>query len=242
MNCDHCEELISDYLEGVLSPADRASIDSHLTTCPGCNDMLAAIRRVFEWGKSFPLHEAPARLHARLAAIPSVPVIACGYCEELMSDYLESVHGPPLREAMDAHFAVCDACAELRAGVMQVRSWAGEFPVYDAPPWLPVRIAAAAPRVERERWIDTVAGAFRWIRDPRAAIGLFTATLVLSWMGSLAGISPGSWTTVVRNPAGIYYDAQGALNHVYDEAVRKYYRSPLISEIRTRIEQLREIS
>ena len=72
-------------------------------------------------------------------------------------------------------------------------------------------------------------------------MSFFTAALVLSWMGSLAGISP-DWATVVRNPAAIYYGAQGAANRAYDEAVRKVYRSPLVSEIQTRIEQLREIS
>jgi hypothetical protein len=70
---------------------------------------------------------------------------------------------------------------------------------------------------------------------------VFTAALVLGWLGSLAGISP-QWTTVVRNPAAIYYEAQGAVNRAYDEAVRRYFRSPLVNEIKTRIEQLREIS
>jgi hypothetical protein len=95
--------------------------------------------------------------------------------------------------------------------------------------------------VAHESWIDTIAAAWRWVADPRAAVGVFTATLVLGWLGSLAGISP-SMTTVVRNPTAIYYEAQGAMNRAYDEAIRTYYRSPLVNEIKTRIEQLREIS
>ena len=79
------------------------------------------------------------------------------------------------------------------------------------------------------------------LANPRVAMGVFTATLVLGWMGNLAGISP-NWTTVVRNPAAIYYDAQGAVNRAYDEAIRTYYRSPLVTQIQNRIEQLREIS
>jgi hypothetical protein len=72
-------------------------------------------------------------------------------------------------------------------------------------------------------------------------MAVFTATLVLGWMGSIAGISP-DWVRTVRTPGAIYYGAHGALNRAYDEAVRKYYRSPLVTEIETRIEQLREIS
>jgi hypothetical protein len=64
---------------------------------------------------------------------------------------------------------------------------------------------------------------------------------MLGWMASVAGVSP-DWTAVVRDPAGIYYGAQGAVNRAYDEAMRRYQRSPLVTEIKTRIEQLREIS
>ena len=60
-------------------------------------------------------------------------------------------------------------------------------------------------------------------------------------MGSLAGISP-NWATIVRDPAAIYDGAQGLVNRAYDEAVRAYYRSPLVTEIQSRIEELREIS
>jgi len=241
MNCNHCEERMSDYLEGALGPAERAAMESHLAACADCRQLLAGIRNVFAWGRGFPLHEPPARLQQRLAAIPSIPIISCAYCEEMMSDYLEASLAQPVRDAMDLHLQSCEPCASLRSGMTEVLEWGKSFPVYDAPAWLPSRIVANTPRIERESWNDTMGAVWRWIRDPRAAMGLFTATLVLGWMGSLAGISP-NWTAVVRNPAAIYYDAQGALNRVYDGAVRRYYRSPLVTEIRTRIEQLREIS
>jgi anti-sigma factor RsiW len=165
----------------------------------------------------------------------------CLHCEEHISDYLEGALGQAEREAMDLHLQSCTACSELAASMAGLLAWGKAFPVYDVPPWLPARIIANTPLLARERWIDTIAAVWRWIADPRAAMGLFTATLVLGWLGGLAGISP-NWSTVVRNPTAIYYDAQGAVNRAYDEAVRRYYRSPLVTEIRTRIEQLREIS
>jgi hypothetical protein len=126
-------------------------------------------------------------------------------------------------------------------GMRDVLAWGRTFPRHEPPSWLAARIIANTPRLARERWIDTISTIWKWIVDPRPALGIFTTVLVLGWLANLAGISP-QWTTVVRNPAAIYYEAQGAVNRAYDEAVRRYFRSPLVNEIRTRIEQLREIS
>ena len=105
----------------------------------------------------------------------------------------------------------------------------------------PARIIANTPRLARESWTDILTAAWKWIIDPRAAMGVFTAVLVLGWLGNLAGISP-DWGAVVRDPSAIYYGAQGAMNRAYDEAIRAYYRSPLVTQIQSRIEQFREIS
>lgn len=166
----------------------------------------------------------------------------CLRCEERMSDYLENALGAAERGAMELHFESCRACTGLLAGMTEVLAWGKAFPVHEAPHWLPARIIANTPRVARESWLDTVASIGRWIIEPRTAMAVFTATMVLSWMGSLAGISPANWTAIVRDPAAIYYGAQGLVNRAYDEAVRTYYRSPLVTQIQSRIEQLREIS
>jgi hypothetical protein len=158
-----------------------------------------------------------------------------------MSDYLERALGPAERAAVESHLQSCTACSTLLEDVTEVLSWGRRFPVHQPPVWLADRIIANTPRIARESWTDTIAIVWKWIADPRLAMGVFTATLVLGWLGSLAGVSP-RWAAVVRDPAAIYYEAQGAVNRAYDEAIRMYYRSPLVTGIRTRIEQLREIS
>jgi len=167
--------------------------------------------------------------------------MTCAYCEEQMSDYLENALGAAERGAVEVHLQACNACNELLAGMTEVLEWGRTFPVYEPPAWLAARILANTPRVARETWVDTFVSIGRWIIEPRTAMAIFTATLVLGWMGSLAGISP-NWGTVVRDPAAIYYGAQALVNRAYDEAVRAYYRSPLVTEIQSRIEELREIS
>ena len=166
----------------------------------------------------------------------------CNHCEERMSDYLENALSAAERHSMELHLQSCPACSELLAGMAEVLAWGKTFPIYEPPAWLAQRIIANTPHVERETWLDTLASIGRWLIEPRTAMAIFTSMLVLGWLGGLAGISANSWVTVVRNPAAIYYGAEGLMNRAYDEAVRAYYRSPLVTEIQSRIERLREIS
>ena len=165
----------------------------------------------------------------------------CLTVEELASDYLEGGLGPESHRAIEAHLQTCDECAVLLAGITDVIAAGKAFPVYEPPPWLAARIVANTPRIARESWIDTITAIWKWIIEPRTAMALFTATLVLGWMGNLAGISP-RWAVAVRHPSAIYYGAHSVVNRAYDEAIRKYYRSPLVTEIQARIDQIREIS
>jgi anti-sigma factor RsiW len=165
----------------------------------------------------------------------------CLGCEEKLSDYLENALHAGERRAVDLHLQVCGDCRRLLAGMSEIIQWGRDFPVHSAPAWLATRILANTPRVERETWLDTLAALGRWILEPRTALSVFTATVVIGWMGNVAGISP-RWSAVVEDPAAIYYDAGAFLNRAYDRAVRTYHNAPLVTEIQSRIEQLRETS
>ena len=39
MNCDRCQQLISDFLDGTLNPADRRDLSMHLTECFDCESV-----------------------------------------------------------------------------------------------------------------------------------------------------------------------------------------------------------
>ena len=162
-----------------------------------------------------------------------------------MSDYLEDAIGASERSVMELHFQSCNACSVLLAGMSEVLAWGKTFPIYTAPVWLATRIIANTPRVERETWLDTLAVMWKAVTEPRTAMAVFTAVMVIGWMGSWFNVSFDP-ISVVRNPAVIYYGAGDLVNRAYDQAIRSYYRSPLIIRIQTqlgsRIEQLREIS
>ncbi len=44
MMCQELVEVITDYLEGTLSPADRARFEAHLAVCPHCSRYLEQFR------------------------------------------------------------------------------------------------------------------------------------------------------------------------------------------------------
>jgi anti-sigma factor RsiW len=44
MNCRQVVELMTAYLEGTLSPRDRARFEEHIAGCDGCTAYLAQLR------------------------------------------------------------------------------------------------------------------------------------------------------------------------------------------------------
>jgi anti-sigma factor RsiW len=44
MSCRELVELVTDYLEGALAPADRRRFEAHVTECDGCAAYLAQMR------------------------------------------------------------------------------------------------------------------------------------------------------------------------------------------------------
>ena len=48
ISCQEVVELVTDYLEGALSPADVARFEHHLTICDGCAFYVEQIRMTVE--------------------------------------------------------------------------------------------------------------------------------------------------------------------------------------------------
>jgi predicted anti-sigma-YlaC factor YlaD len=169
----------------------------------------------------------------------------CAHCEDQLSAYLENALDSSERFAVEAHLQSCASCSELLDGVREVIQWGREFRVPAASPWLAERIIANTPQVVRITWRDWLVGAWKSVCEPRFAMALLTSTLVLGWMGNLAGISAPDIATL-RHPIAVYHRVGGWANRIYGDAVRSYYSSPLVNaiqcQIHSRIEQFRENS
>jgi len=48
LTCAQLVELVTDYFDGALSPADRARFDEHIMTCPPCQAHLDQMRRTID--------------------------------------------------------------------------------------------------------------------------------------------------------------------------------------------------
>jgi mycothiol system anti-sigma-R factor len=44
LTCQQLVELVTDYLDGALTSADRARFESHLSACPGCTTYVEQLR------------------------------------------------------------------------------------------------------------------------------------------------------------------------------------------------------
>jgi anti-sigma factor RsiW len=68
LNCQEFVELVTEYLEETLSPADRARFDAHLAECDPCVDYIAQMRLTIRaLGRLREAH-VPAEARSRLLA------------------------------------------------------------------------------------------------------------------------------------------------------------------------------
>lgn len=67
--CVDLVEQITDYLEGTLSGAEIAAIESHLDVCDGCTHYLAQIRHVIATSAAFAEPERSAELDDAVTGI-----------------------------------------------------------------------------------------------------------------------------------------------------------------------------
>jgi anti-sigma factor RsiW len=44
VNCEAAVQLLSDYIDGLLAPAERTAVEAHLASCHGCHVVLDTTR------------------------------------------------------------------------------------------------------------------------------------------------------------------------------------------------------
>ena len=148
----------------------------------------------------------------------------CLQCEECLSEYVENTLGADTRRELDAHLHTCQSCRELLGVFTQLIDTGKTLPTYEPPPWLAARIVANSAAAQRRSLREICASVWRSLGEPRTALAIFTAAVVLGWMGGSS----------VRE--AIFDRAEGAISCAYDRAIRGYYHSPVIMEIHSKIE------
>jgi Putative zinc-finger len=67
--CRELVELVTDYLEGALPPAERARFEAHMAECDGCRAYMSQIRRSVSTLGRLASHTLSADEQARLLAL-----------------------------------------------------------------------------------------------------------------------------------------------------------------------------
>jgi anti-sigma factor RsiW len=69
ITCQRAVELVTDYLEGALPPAERTRLETHLRGCPGCTAYIEQMRiAIAALGRIEPAPPEPA-VRAELIAL-----------------------------------------------------------------------------------------------------------------------------------------------------------------------------
>ena len=156
-------------------------------------------------------------------------ILNCAECEEKLSDYIEQSLADAERRAVQLHLHSCRSCEELLSGMMDVIAAGRDFPVYAPPAWLASRIVANTPAAVpslRSR----LAALWQSLGEPRTALAIFTAAIVLGWVGG----------GTVRE--AVFNRAESVVSCAYDHAIRSYYRSPVVIELHAKIDEFMENS
>ncbi|MFQ6109264.1 MAG: anti-sigma factor family protein [Candidatus Aminicenantales bacterium] len=71
MECERIEDLLSPYLEDELTPEERNAVETHLSVCQSCSELLSFMRKTKEDLAQFPELDVSDHLLSRLSSIPA---------------------------------------------------------------------------------------------------------------------------------------------------------------------------
>jgi anti-sigma factor RsiW len=207
MLCVDFENLLTDYIEGVVGPETNRLMGEHAMKCPVCHETLSAVRSALDACRTGTVPAPSRELEARILqrTMPDT-AMGCEEFEECLTDYLDGFLPAHFYHRWERHAALCDRCTELPGEVVRAIGAcytyiSEERPV---PAGLNERILQATlgtvtPHEIKAPWRTRVASRFRLWLDPlmspqlaTVATMLLVATLVLtntvSADGSIGGV------------------------------------------------------
>ena len=120
MLCVDFENLLTDYIEGVVGPETNRLMGEHAMKCPVCHETLSAVRSAVEACRMATVPAPSRELEARILQ-KTVPETAmgCEEFEECLTDYLDGFLPAHLYHRWERHAAMCDRCTELPGEVVR---------------------------------------------------------------------------------------------------------------------------
>src|ERR1044071_5116632 len=120
MLCLDFENLLTDYLEGVVGPETNRLMGEHAMKCPVCHETLSAVRSAIETCHMATVPAPSRELEARILekTVPDT-AMGCEEFEECLTDYLDGFLPAHLYHRWERHAALCNRCTELPGEVVR---------------------------------------------------------------------------------------------------------------------------
>ncbi len=127
LECSEFEELLSDYLDGVLDKPAHKAVAVHALRCPLCHTLLNEVKEALQACREISAPKMPlTHLEARILSMTAPETaMECDQFEEHLTDYLDGFLPATLFHRWERHAALCGKCTDLPGEV--VRSIAACF-------------------------------------------------------------------------------------------------------------------
>lgn len=145
ITCEQISPLLSAYLDGELSQAERETVEWHLRECEVCRSELKEL----EEAKNFTLQlgevQPPLSLRARIMARVEKEKV-CETIRPLLGAYLDGEVSETDSSRVEEHLASCEECKKELEAEMKVRQLLQTVPEVEPPLYLRARIYATIER------------------------------------------------------------------------------------------------
>ena len=187
MLCVDFENLLTDYIEGVVGPETNRLMAEHAMKCPVCHETLSAVRSAIETCRMATVPPPSRELEARILQ-KTVPETAmgCDEFEECLTDYLDGFLPAHLYHRWERHAAVCNRCTELPGEVVRAIGACYTYISEEQPlpeglneRILQATLGTVTPHEVKAPWTARVASRFRLWLDPIVSPQLVTVATML---------------------------------------------------------------
>lgn len=187
MLCVDFENLLTDYIEGVVGSETNRLMAEHAMKCPVCHETLSAVRSALEACRTGTVPSPSRELEARILqrTMPETSM-KCEEFEECLTDYLDGFLPAHLYHRWERHAALCDRCTELPGEVVRAIGACYTYISEEKP--LPVglnerilqaTLGTVAAQEIKAPWTARAASRFRLWLDPIISPQLVTVATML---------------------------------------------------------------
>src|SRR6185369_9191598 len=187
MLCVDFENLLTDYIEGVVGPETNGLMAEHAMKCPVCHETLSAVRSTVEACRVATVPTPSRELEARILqkTIPE-SAMSCSDFEGYLTDYLDGFLPAHLYHRWERHAALCDDCTELPGEVVRAIGACYTYIAEEKPlpeglnaRILQATIGTVTPQEIKAPWTSRAASRFRSWLDPIISPQLVTVATML---------------------------------------------------------------